>query len=240
MLATAFAVRSAYDVALENFDLAADALDLNSSLRAMIKYPERILEVSVPVRMDKGQIVRYQGFRVQHSTSRGPAKGGIRFHPQVTYRRSESAGYLDDLEVRGGQYPIWRRKGRSHLQPERNVDRGTGAAHPALHERHPAVDRPAAGYSRTRRLHQSTDHGLDHGHLQHDQGLPDSGVVTGKPLSLGGSLGRNEATGRGVFYTVASSCEQLGIPVKGARVVVQGFGNAGSSRHNCSTAIRPK
>src|SRR3974390_1393242 len=84
MLATATAEKNAYDVALENFDLAADALGLDDSIRAMIKYPERILSVSVPVRMDTGKIVRFEGYRVQHSTTRGPAKGGIRFHPNVT------------------------------------------------------------------------------------------------------------------------------------------------------------
>ena len=84
MLATATAEMNAYDVALENFDLAANALELEDNVRAMIKYPERILEVSVPVRMDTGKVVRFQGYRVQHSTMRGPAKGGIRFHPNVT------------------------------------------------------------------------------------------------------------------------------------------------------------
>ena len=83
MLATKV-VDNAYDVALENFDAAADALGLDNDTREMIKYPERVLTVSVPVRMDDGRIKRFQGYRVQHSTARGPAKGGIRFHPQVT------------------------------------------------------------------------------------------------------------------------------------------------------------
>ena len=85
MLATSVAVeKNAYEVALENFDLAANALELDNNVRAMIKYPERILGVSVPVRMDDGKVVRFEGYRVQHSTMRGPAKGGIRFHPNVT------------------------------------------------------------------------------------------------------------------------------------------------------------
>src|SRR5258708_2045769 len=73
-----------HQVALENFDLAANALELDDSIRAMVKYPERELAVSVPVRMDSGKIVRFEGFRVQHNTARGPAKGGIRFHPNVS------------------------------------------------------------------------------------------------------------------------------------------------------------
>ncbi len=84
MLATLVEEKNAYEVALENFDLAANALDLEDNVRAMIKYPERILSVSVPVRMDTGKVVRFEGYRVQHSTQRGPAKGGIRFHPNVT------------------------------------------------------------------------------------------------------------------------------------------------------------
>jgi glutamate dehydrogenase/leucine dehydrogenase len=83
MLETKLA-ENAYDVALENFDAAAGALGLDNDTREMIKYPERVLTVNVPVRMDDGRIKRFEGFRVQHSTARGPAKGGIRFHPQVT------------------------------------------------------------------------------------------------------------------------------------------------------------
>ena len=76
--------KNAYEAAMENFDLAADALELNSDLRQMIKYPERILQVNLPVRMDDGHLHRFEGYRVQHSTARGPAKGGIRYHPNVT------------------------------------------------------------------------------------------------------------------------------------------------------------
>ena len=81
---TAVVEKNAYDAAMENFDLAADALGLDDDVRSMIKYPERVLTVVLPVRMDNGKIHCFQGFRVQHSTSRGPAKGGIRYHPNVT------------------------------------------------------------------------------------------------------------------------------------------------------------
>ena len=81
MLATAVE-RNPYDVALENFDVAADALELHSDIREIIKFPERILTVTLPVRMDNGHIRRFQGYRVQHNTVRGPAKGGIRYHPE--------------------------------------------------------------------------------------------------------------------------------------------------------------
>jgi glutamate dehydrogenase (NAD(P)+) len=81
---TAVVERNAYDIATENFDHAADALELENDVREMIKYPERILMVSVPVRMENGRIRRFDAYRVQHSTVRGPGKGGIRFHPNVT------------------------------------------------------------------------------------------------------------------------------------------------------------
>src|SRR5258708_2938413 len=84
MIAEAVKPMNAYDVAIENFDIAAEALELENDVREMIKYPERVLSVSVPVRMDNGHIKRFEGYRVQHSTTRGPAKGGIRFHPNVT------------------------------------------------------------------------------------------------------------------------------------------------------------
>jgi glutamate dehydrogenase/leucine dehydrogenase len=84
MIATEATVQNPHELALQNFDLAADALELSQDIREMIKYPERELAASVPVRMDNGRVRRFQGYRVQHSTARGPAKGGIRYHPNVT------------------------------------------------------------------------------------------------------------------------------------------------------------
>src|SRR5216683_3797096 len=84
MLTAVTTEKNAYQVALHNFDVAANALGLHEDIRAMIKYPERVLTVSLPVRMDRGRIRRFEGYRVQHNTARGPAKGGIRYHPQVT------------------------------------------------------------------------------------------------------------------------------------------------------------
>jgi len=83
-MAIATKTENAYELALQNFDAAADAMGLDNDVRTMIKYPERVLTVSVPIRMDDGRIHRFEAYRVQHSTARGPAKGGIRFHPQVT------------------------------------------------------------------------------------------------------------------------------------------------------------
>jgi len=228
MLATLTAEKNAYQVALENFDLAADALDLEQSVRAMIKYPERVLQVSVPVRMDSGKIVRFQGYRVQHSTTRGPAKGGIRYHPNVTEDEVKALATWMTWKCAVVNIPYGGGKGGVTCNPkemslgelERLTRRYTSAILPLIG---PEQDIPAPDvYTNPQVMAWIMDT------YSMTKGYPIPGVVTGKPISLGGSLGRNEATGRGVFYTTASSCEHIGLPLKGARVVVQGFGNAGS------------
>jgi glutamate dehydrogenase/leucine dehydrogenase len=228
MLATLTAEKNPYQVALENFDLAADALDLEPSLRAMIKYPERVLQVSVPVRMDSGKITRFQGYRVQHSTARGPAKGGIRYHPKVSEDEVKALATWMTWKCAVVNIPYGGGKGGVTCNPEemslgeleRLTRRYTYAILPLIG---PEQDIPAPDvYTNPQVMAWIMDT------YSMTKGFPIPGVVTGKPISLGGSLGRNEATGRGVFYTTASSCERLGIPLKGARVAVQGFGNVGS------------
>ncbi len=228
MLATLTVQDNAYEVALENFDLAANALDLDDSVRAMIKYPERVLEVSVPVRMDTGKIVRYQGYRVQHSTKRGPAKGGIRFHPNVTVDEVKALATWMTWKCAVVNIPFGGGKGGITCSPkemslgelERMTRRYTSAILPLIG---PQQDIPAPDVYTTPQIMAWI---MDTYSMT--KGYPISGVVTGKPICLGGSLGRNEATGRGVYYTIVSSCEKLGISLKGSRAVVQGFGNAGS------------
>ena len=229
MLATSKAIeKNAYEVALENFDLAANALELEDGLRALIKYPERILSVGVPVRMDSGKIVRFEGYRVQHSTMRGPAKGGIRFHPNVTVDEVKALATWMTWKCAVVNIPFGGAKGGVTCNPkimsmgevERLSRRYATAILPLIG---PEKDIPAPDVYTTPQIMAWI---MDTYSM--NKGYPVHGVVTGKPISLGGSLGRNEATGRGVYYTTGSSCEHLGIPLKNARVVVQGFGNAGS------------
>jgi len=228
MLATEIMQKNPYEVALENFDLAANALDLDEGVREMIKYPERILSVSVPVRMDSGKIVRFEGYRVQHSTVRGPAKGGIRYHPNVTVDEVKALATWMTWKCAVVNIPFGGGKGGVTCNPkamslgeiERLSRRYASSILPLIG---PGKDIPAPDVYTTPQIMAWI---MDTYSM--NVGYPVMGVVTGKPISLGGSLGRNEATGRGVYYTVLSSCEQLGIPVKEARVVVQGFGNAGS------------
>jgi glutamate dehydrogenase/leucine dehydrogenase len=219
---------NAYDVAMENFDTAADAMHLDNNTREMIKYPERVLTVSIPVRMDDGAIHRFQGYRVQHSTARGPAKGGIRFHPQVTLDEVKALATWMTWKCAVVNIPFGGAKGGVTCDPkhmsqselERMTRRYTSAILPLIG---PGQDIPAPDvYTNSQTMAWIMDT------YSMIKGYPISGVVTGKPISLGGSLGRNEATGRGVFYTIQCACDHLGIPLKGATVAVQGFGNAGS------------
>jgi glutamate dehydrogenase/leucine dehydrogenase len=219
---------NAYEVAMENFDTAADAMGLDQNTRQMIKYPERMLTVGVPVRMDDGKIHRFEGYRVQHSSVRGPAKGGIRFHPQVSLDEVKALATWMTWKCAVVNIPFGGAKGGITCDPkkmsqgelERMTRRYTSAILPLIG---PEQDIPAPDvYTNPQTMAWIMDT------YSMTKGYAIPGVVTGKPLSLGGSLGRNEATGRGVFYTIQSACEHRKMPLKGSTVAVQGFGNAGS------------
>jgi glutamate dehydrogenase (NAD(P)+) len=237
MSAIAVLERNAYDVALENFDRAADALELPEDIRAMIKYPERVLAVGVPVRMDDGHIRRFEGYRVQHNTTRGPAKGGIRYHPNVTLDEVKALATWMTWKCAVVNIPFGGGKGGVTCNPkemsmgeiERLTRRYASAILPIIG---PAKDIPAPDVYTSPQIMAWI---MDTYSMTKGYTIP--GVVTGKPVCLGGSLGRNEATGRGVFYTIQCTCEFLRLPLKGAKVVVQGFGNAGSvAAHMLDTA----
>jgi len=228
MIAAEATVPNPHELALQNFDLAADALELSQDIREMIKYPERELAVSVPVRMDNGRIRRFQGYRVQHSTARGPAKGGIRFHPNVTIDEVRALATWMTWKCAVVNIPYGGGKGGVTVNPkeltagelERLTRRYACEIYPLIG---PNQDIPAPDvYTNSQIMAWIMDtYSMIVGH-------PVPGVVTGKPISLGGSLGRDEATGRGVYHTILSACEHLQISIKSAKVVVQGFGNAGS------------
>jgi glutamate dehydrogenase/leucine dehydrogenase len=228
MIVTETIKKNAYEAAMENFDLAANALELHPDVREMIKYPERILEVNLPVRMDDGHIHRFEGYRVQHSTARGPAKGGIRYHPNVTLDEVKALATWMTWKCAVVNIPFGGGKGgvtcspkdMSQAELERMTRRYAASILPIIG---PERDIPAPDvYTNSQIMAWIMDT------YSMTKGYPIPGVVTGKPISLGGSLGRNEATGRGVFYTIQGACDFLNLPLKGARVVVQGFGNAGS------------
>ena len=221
-----------YELALENFDAAADVLGLDNDTREMIKFPERVLTVTVPVRMDDGHIRRFEAYRVQHSSVRGPAKGGIRYHPQVTLDEVKALATWMTWKCAVVNIPFGGAKGGVTCDPkhmsqgelERMTRRYTSAILPLIG---PQQDIPAPDvYTNSQTMAWIMDT------YSMTKGYPIPGVVTGKPICLGGSLGRNEATGRGVFYTIQCACEHLGLSLKDATVAVQGFGNAGSIAAN--------
>jgi glutamate dehydrogenase/leucine dehydrogenase len=213
---------------MENFDIAANHLDLEHDVRETIKYPERVLMVTLPVRMNDGRIQRFEGYRVQHSTVRGPAKGGIRYHPNVTLDEVKALATWMTWKCGVVNIPLGGAKGGVNCNPkamtlgelEHLTRRYTSAILPLIG---PEKDIPAPDvYTNSQTMAWIMDT------YSINKGYPIPGVVTGKPIALGGSLGRNEATGRGVFYTIQSAAEFLHLPLKGVRVVVQGFGNVGS------------
>ena len=228
-MAVAEAVKkNAYEAALENFDMAADALELDHDTREIIKYPERVLEVSLPVRMYDGRIHRFQGYRVQHSTARGPAKGGIRYHPEVNLDEVKALATWMTWKCAVVNIPFGGGKGGVACNPkemtqaelERLTRRYAASILPLIG---PERDIPAPDvYTNPQVMAWIMDT------YSMARGYTVQGVVTGKPIGLGGSLGRNEATGHGVFYTIQSACEHLKTPLKGVKVAVQGFGNVGS------------
>lgn len=217
-----------YEITLRNFDMAADQLELDYDLRMMIKYPERSLTVSIPIRRDDGSIECFEGHRVQHNTARGPAKGGIRYHPNVTLDEVKALATWMTWKCAIVNVPFGGGKGGVTCNPktlsmtelERITRRYTSAILPIIG---PEIDIPAPDvYTNPQTMAWIMDT------YSMTKGYPVPGVVTGKPISLGGSLGRNQATGRGVFYTIIEAADHLHINLKGATVVVQGFGNAGT------------
>jgi glutamate dehydrogenase/leucine dehydrogenase len=227
-VATTTEARSAFDLALQNFHKAADALELSDDDRLSVCNPERVLIVSVPVMMDNGRVHCFEGFRVQHSTARGPAKGGIRYHPDVTLDEVKALAMWMTWKCAVVNIPFGGAKGGVTCNPkemsEKEIERLTRRyTHAILPIIGPGQDIPAPDvYTNPQVMAWIMDtYSMTRGHL-----VP--GVVTGKPISLGGSLGRNEATGRGVFNSIECACPHLKMQIKGARVAVQGFGNAGS------------
>jgi glutamate dehydrogenase (NAD(P)+) len=220
---------NAYDVALENFDAAADALGLDNDTREMIKYPERVLTVTVPVRMDDGHIHRFEAYRVQHSSVRGPAKGGIRFHPQVTLDEVKALATWMTWKCAVVNIPFGGAKGGVICDPkkmsrgelERMTRRYTSEIIDFIG---PEKDVPAPDMN----TNEQTMAWIMDTYSMH-QGHTVTSVVTGKPLNIGGSRGRTEATGRGVQAICDESMRYLKMNIDGCRVVIQGFGNVGSN-----------
>ncbi len=216
-----------YLTALEQFDKAADFLNLDKEARFSIREPQRILGGPLPIKMDNGEIKVFSSYRVQHSTARGPAKGGVRYHPDVDLNEIKALAMWMTWKCAVVNVPFGGAKGGIICNPKemsknelRNLSRRyIYTIYPIIG---PKKDIPAPDVgtnSETMGWFMDTYSML--------VGHPEPAVVTGKPLSLCGSLGREQATGRGCMYTALQTLNYLGIDPKTATAVVQGFGNVG-------------
>jgi len=210
------------------FDEAADRLNVPAGLREVIKRPRRVTIVSLPVGMDDGTLKVFTGYRVQHSIVRGPAKGGIRYHPDVTLEEVEALAAWMTWKCAVVNIPFGGGKGGIICDPGKmsrgELERLTRRYAADLSDLFgPESDVPAPDVNTNEQIMAW----IVDTYSMHER-RTEYAVVTGKPLEVGGSAGRREATGRGVLFCVREACAHLKLPLAGARVAVQGFGNVGS------------
>lgn len=210
------------------FDRAADFLKLSDEGRYLLKTPYRELTVQIPIRMDNGDLKVFTGYRIQHNGSRGPYKGGIRFHPSVDIEEVRALASLMTWKTSIINIPFGGAKGGVNCDPKvlskvelerlskaymSKIDLVVG----------PYRDIPAPDMNTNAQVMawMMSEYGKKHGHTL--------AIVTGKPVALGGSLGREEATGRGCVYIVKEACKDYGVDIQNSVSVIQGFGNVGSN-----------
>ena len=217
-----------FSVALKQLDEASKIIGIDKGMHDVLAQPKRILIVSIPTRMDNDEIHVFTGFRSQHNDARGPFKGGIRYHPQVSIDEVKALSMwmtwkcaIADIPYGGGKGGIiCNPKQMSTGELERMTRRYAYAIADIIG---PHTDIPAPDvYTGGKEMSWIMD---TYSALKGNFVQPE--VITGKPLAIGGSLGRNEATGRGLSFTVREAAKKLGINLRAATVGVQGFGNAG-------------
>jgi glutamate dehydrogenase (NAD(P)+) len=221
-----------FDTARKQVDIVADILGIDSGVREVLKHPKREMTVNFPVRMDDGSYRVFTGHRVQYNMARGPTKGGIRYHPQVTLDEVRALAAWMTWKCATVNIPYGGAKGGVVCDPktmskgelERLTRRYASEISSIIG---PEMDIPAPDVYTDA---QTMAWIMDTYSMQKGYSVP--GVVTGKPISLGGSEGRAEATGRGCAYVIRESAKDAGVRVKGGTVAVQGFGNAGSVAAN--------
>jgi glutamate dehydrogenase (NAD(P)+) len=218
---------SAWESALSQLDDAAKEMNLDPGVHEVLRNPRRALEVSVPTRMDDGTVKVFTGYRVHHNTSRGPSKGGIRYHPQVTLDEVKALAMWMTWKCAVVGIPFGGAKGGVIVEPgalsggelQRMTRRYASEILPLIG---PEKDIPAPDLGTNEQVMAWI---MDTYSTREGFSVP--GVVTGKPLSIGGSAGRSQATSRGVMYIALATLKHLGMSVEDARIVVQGFGNVG-------------
>ena len=214
-----------FEMAREQFDKIADLIGLDQGTRELLRSPLREFHFSIPVRMDDGQVKVFQGFRVQHSDARGPCKGGIRFHPQETIDTVRALSMwmtwkcaVADIPLGGGKGGVICDPHNLSAREQESICRGW--VRQLARNVGPVADVPAPDVM-TNPQHMLWM--LDE--YEHIQGGHYPGMITGKPVGMGGSLGRTEATGYGVIYCLREALAEKGIAAKDTTASVQGFGN---------------
>ncbi|HET6381483.1 MAG TPA: Glu/Leu/Phe/Val dehydrogenase [candidate division Zixibacteria bacterium] len=215
-------------VAQAQFDHAAELLDLDPGLRRVLRVPKRELTVNFPVTMDDGRVEVFTGYRVQHNLARGPAKGGIRYHQDVTLDEVRALAMWMTWKCAVVNIPYGGGKGGVIVDPKKlSLRELEGLTRRFTTEISPIIgpdrDIPAPDVNTNA---QTMAWIMDTYSMHHGYTVP--GVVTGKPVAVGGSLGRNEATARGAVFTLQRASTALNLPLNGAKVAIQGYGNAGS------------
>ncbi len=220
---------TAYTIARRQFDLAADLLELSPGLRGILRSPQRELAVNFPVKLDNGSTRMFAGYRVQHNLSRGPVKGGIRYHPDVT---------LDDVRA----LAMWMTWKCAVTNLPYGGSKGAVVVDPKLLSQD-EIERLTRRYATEISLFIGPDRDIPAPDVNTNpqimawimdtismhQGYTVPAIVTGKPLNIGGSEGRNEATARGIIAILDEAARHLELKLEGARVAIQGFGNVGAN-----------
>lgn len=219
---------SAYENALRQFDAAAKVLNLAPNQIAVIKEPRKIIEVMLPVRMDDGRIEVFKGYRVQHNIARGPAKGGVRFHPDVNLDEVKALSFWMTYKCAVADVPFGGGKGGVVCEPSKlslgELERLSRRYFAEMIEDFgPDRDVPAPDVGTNAQVMAWF---MDTYSMHVRSFIP--AVVTGKPLDIGGSEGRTEATAQGLLYCVEEAANHLNMDLKKCTAAVQGFGNVGS------------
>jgi glutamate dehydrogenase (NAD(P)+) len=218
----------AYVMACQQYDRVADILDIGQSERIRTKMPKRALIVSVPTRMDDGRTEMFTGYRVQHHLSVGPTKGGLRYHPDVTLGEVAALAMWMSWKCSLCGLPYGGAKGGITCDPRKmSRDENERMTRRFAQEMIPFIGPHVDVMAPDLGTNEQTMAWIMDTYSMHE-GNPVPQIVTGKPVALGGSAGRKEATGRGVAYLVNRTLDNLNMKSEGTRVVVQGFGNVGS------------
>jgi len=223
--------KTQYDMAVEQFQRAADIMRLDPNTQEILRKPRRILSVNFPVKMDDGRILLYQGFRSQHNNALGPYKGGIRFHPNVTIEEVKALSMWMTWKCAVAGVPFGGAKGGVTVNPKllsRNeLERLSRSFFSMISEIvGPYRDIPAPDvYTDSQTMAWFMD---EYSKFEKNNAFA---VVTGKPIIIGGSLGRDAATGRGVAVTIEEAARHLKMDLKKSTCAIQGFGNVGSWAH---------